>query len=91
MEQGRRKMREEVAEREGERGSSAGKGRKEGWREMRGGGTDGVRKGKGKAGMEQKTGGDEGWGERRKSGVLRWTGRGDWLFGFDSMCQIDCG
>lgn len=32
------------------------------------------------------------WGVRgRKSGCWDGRGRGDWLFGFDSMCQIDCG
>lgn len=54
--------------------------------------TDGVREGKGK----------QTWGKRQEEmrGLERgearvgcWDGwgRGDWLFSFDSMCQIDCG
>lgn len=38
MEQGKRNMRGEEVEKEGEWGSSAGERRKEGWRKRRGGG-----------------------------------------------------
>ena len=48
--------------------------------------TDGVREGKGK----------QAWREGKEERGAETDGpgggcRGDWLFGFDSMCQIDCG
>lgn len=56
--------------------------KKKGGMEGEEGRTDGVKEGKGK----------QAWREgKEERGAEMDGGRGDWLFGFDSMCQIDCG